>query len=123
MKIDRAFLGELGLGDLTEEQSTVLISLLVRTLEKRVGTQLAERLSETQLAEFSRLLDRGENEAALEFLRDSIPDFQAVVQEHLDLLKEELTVTSTQIRDLLRERVLSPANVPSGRDGGDSARR
>ncbi|MDN5276025.1 MAG: hypothetical protein JWN33_674 [Candidatus Saccharibacteria bacterium] len=56
--LDDNFLEELGLGGLPEDQKQPFLQLVYDRLEMRVGTQLSEGMSDEQLEEFEKIIDR-----------------------------------------------------------------
>ena len=59
LKLDNSLLEELGLGTLPEEQKKAMLQHIYETLELRVGTQLANQMTDAQLEEFERFIDAG----------------------------------------------------------------
>lgn len=71
---------------LTEEELRELIPVAFADLELAVGNALSEGLSDEQLAEFERLVDRDDDEGASAWLEANRPDYPAVVEHQLELL-------------------------------------
>ncbi|MEX0934620.1 MAG: DUF5663 domain-containing protein [Candidatus Saccharimonadales bacterium] len=101
LKIDDKFLQDLDLGGLPLEEKDLLISQIYEQLELRVGTRLAEGMSNQQLEEFGEFVDRDDKDAALEWLNKNFPDYPKVVEEELNSLKEELKQQSQQIKQAI----------------------
>jgi hypothetical protein len=59
-QLDDNFLKDLGVVSLPDDQKEVLLQHIYEELEVRVGTQLAEGLSDEQMEEFDALLQRDE---------------------------------------------------------------
>jgi hypothetical protein len=59
-QLDDAFLQEVGLGGLPEEQKQAFLAHFREQLELRVGTRLSDGLSDAQLEEFEAFIDRNE---------------------------------------------------------------
>jgi len=57
-QLDDKFLEEVGLGNLPEEQKKPFLLHIYNELELRVGTKLSTGLSDEQLAEFEKIIDR-----------------------------------------------------------------
>ncbi len=74
-QLDDQFLKDVGLGDLPEEQKQAFLQHTYETLEERVGTRLADSLSEAQLQEFEGFASQNE-EKTYAWLRANIPDYQ-----------------------------------------------
>ncbi len=59
-QLDDQFLQSIGLGDLPQEQKEAFLQHTYETLEERVGTRLADGLSEAQLQEFEAFASQDE---------------------------------------------------------------
>lgn len=59
-QLDDKFLQELGLDQLPEEQKKPFLEHIYSELELKVGTRLSDGLSDTQLEEFEKIIDRDE---------------------------------------------------------------
>jgi len=59
-QLDDSFLQSLGLGALPDDQKAPLLQHIREELEQRVGTKLADGLSDAQLAEFEGIIERDE---------------------------------------------------------------
>jgi succinate dehydrogenase flavin-adding protein (antitoxin of CptAB toxin-antitoxin module) len=57
-QLDDKFLEEAGLGNLPQEQKKPFLQHIYNELEMRVGTKLSEGLSDDQLGEFEKIIDR-----------------------------------------------------------------
>lgn len=85
-QLDENFLKDLGLGDLPQEEKTAFLQYVYDQLELRVGTRLAEGLSDAQMGEFESLIDRDETKVR-EWLANNMPqyeqapDFKALVDQ------------------------------------------
>lgn len=140
-KLDDEFLRTLGLGDLPPEDRGTLLRLLYEELELRVGTTLAEGLSDADLDEYESLVEHElgagttwlqandpgyassnaferflesaaasnsrpsedwllNEYASLRWLELHRPNYQNVVAEHYDVLREMVA----QYRDRLLDR-------------------
>lgn len=75
-QLDDNFLKDLGLDNLPEEQKTAFLQHIYEELELRVGTRLAEGLSDKQLSEFESLIERDEQKVQ-EWLQQNLPDYQS----------------------------------------------
>ena len=73
-KLDDDFLKELGLDSLPDEQKKAFLQHIYSELELRVGTKLSDGLSDTQLEEFEKIIDRNE-EAVVSWLASNAPNF------------------------------------------------
>ena len=57
-QLDDKFLDEIGLGDLPDDQKRAFLQHIYEELELRVGTKLSDGLSDQQLQEFEKVIDR-----------------------------------------------------------------
>lgn len=100
LKLDNNLLDELGLGSLPEEQKRAMLQHIYDTLELRVGTNLANQMTDQQLEEFERFIDDGgdANQAqALQWLEANLPHYKQVVNEVFEQLKAEVKQMAPQI--------------------------
>ncbi len=73
-KLDDDFLKELGLDSLPDEQKKAFLQHIYSELELRVGTKLSDGLSDAQLEEFEKIIDRNE-ELVVSWLASNAPNF------------------------------------------------
>lgn len=101
LKLDNDLLKELGLGGLPEEQKRAMLQHIYDTLELRVGTNLANQMTDKQLEEFEEFIDddeRGANQAqALQWLEANLPNYKQVVNDVFEALKMEIKQMAPQI--------------------------
>ncbi len=100
LKLDNNLLAELGLGGLPEDQKKAMLQHIYETLELRVGTQLANQMTDKQLEEFERFIDAGgdQNQAqALQWLESNLPNYKQVVNDVFEALKVEIKGMAPQI--------------------------
>jgi hypothetical protein len=104
--LDYNTLDELGLGQLPPEEKKAMLTHILETLEMRVGTTLASRMTDEQLNDFERLMPletdtpeaaKEKERSALTWLETNFPNYKDVVKNELDKLKEEIKASSTQI--------------------------
>ena len=57
-QLDDKFLSDIGLGDLPADQKQAFLQHIYEELELRVGTKLSDGLSDQQLEEFEKIIDR-----------------------------------------------------------------
>lgn len=105
-KLDNNLLEELGLGTLPAQEKNMMLRHIYDTLELRVGTRLAQQMSNQQLDEFEQLmplpndtpeLKEQKEKAALDWLSSNFPDYKQVVAEELEKLKSEVKQAAPQI--------------------------
>jgi hypothetical protein len=100
LKLDNSLLDELGLGSLSEDQKKSMLQHIYETLELRVGTNLANQMSDQQLDEFEKFIDDGgdANQAqALQWLESNLPNYKDVVNQVFEALKVEIKQMAPQI--------------------------
>lgn len=73
-QLDDQFLQSVGLGDLPEDQKEAFLQHTYETLEERVGTRLADSLSDDQLQEFEAFASQDE-EKTYGWLSAHAPDY------------------------------------------------
>lgn len=100
LKLDNNLLQELGLGSLPEDQKKAMLQHIYDTLELRVGTQLANQMTDQQLQEFEQFIDSGGDASqaqALQWLETNLPNYKQVVNDVFEALKGEIKQMSAQI--------------------------
>lgn len=100
LKLDNNLLNELGLTALPEEQKRSMLQHIYDTLELRVGTRLANQMTDQQLQEFEQFIDAGgeNNQAqALQWLETNLPNYKQVVNDVFEELKVEVKQMAPQI--------------------------
>ena len=100
LKLDNNLLDELGLGGLPADQKQTMLQHIYDTLELRVGTRLANQMTDQQLDEFERFIDTGgdANQAqALQWLETNLPNYKEVVNQVFEELKAEIKQMAPQI--------------------------
>lgn len=100
LKLDNNLLDELGLGALPEDQKRSMLQHIYETLELRVGTNLANQMTDQQLEEFEKFIDEGgdANQAqALQWLESNLPNYKQVVNDVFEALKAEIKQMAPQL--------------------------
>jgi hypothetical protein len=104
--LDDTTLDELGLGSLPPEEKSKMRAHILETLEMRVGTVLASRMTDNQLDEFERLMPlesdspemvKQKEQSALGWLEANFPNYKQVVADELEKLKNEIKQVAPQI--------------------------
>jgi hypothetical protein len=105
-KLDNELLEELGLADLSVDDKQSMLRQILETLEMRVGTSLASKMSDAQLDEFEQLMPtEGDSQEAIHqkeqhalvWLENNFPNYKQVVNDELEKLKAEIKQTAPQI--------------------------
>lgn len=97
IKLDDNLLAEMGLGALQKEEKTAFLRHMYETLELRVGTRLAERMSEQQMSEFEQFINANDEQGAFTWLESNFPNYKDVVAEEFEKLKAEVRPLVPQI--------------------------
>lgn len=99
LQIDDTFLSDLGLGNASDEQKQAFMRKVLETLELRVGTRLAEELTDEQVEEFEKIAPTETDSPEVveekqqqmdQWLKANHPDQEKVIAEEFDKLKKEL---------------------------------
>jgi hypothetical protein len=101
IKLDISILDEMGFSDISEADKKQLYGTFVEKLELNVGTILSQQMDDQQLADFMKLVDSGDQEAAKQWLEENMPKYKEVVSEELEKLKKELTDNAQAIKESL----------------------
>ena len=73
-QLDDKFLQDVGMADLPEDQKTAFLQHIYEELELRVGTKLADSLTDEQLAEFEGFVDK-DGERVTKWLAENAPNY------------------------------------------------
>ena len=114
LKLDDNLLDELGLGSLPTDQKRPMLQHIYDTLELRVGTTLANQMTDQQLDEFERFIDSGgdtDQAQALQWLEANLPNYKQVVNDVFGALKDEVRQMAPQI--LAASGSQAPAAAPA----------
>lgn len=97
IKLDENLLQELGLGALPAGEKDKFLKHIYETLEMRVGTRLAAKMTDQQLDEFEAFIDRNDDNGAFHWLETNFPNYKEVVAEEFEKLKTEIKAVSQDI--------------------------
>lgn len=75
-RLDEQFLKDIGLDSLPDEQKKPFLQHIYSELELRVGTRLSDGLSDAQLEEFEKIIDR-DQEKVQAWLAEHAPNYQS----------------------------------------------
>lgn len=90
IKLDENLLQELGLADLPKEEKGNFLKHIYETLEMRVGTRLAEKMTEQQMTEFEQFINQNDEQGAFHWLETNFPNYKEVVADEFEKLKSEI---------------------------------
>lgn len=97
IKLDENLLVELGLAALPKDEKTSFLKHMYETLEMRVGTRLAERMSDQQMGEFEQFIKGNDEQGAFHWLENNFPNYKEVVAEEFEVLKNEIKPIAADI--------------------------
>lgn len=97
IKLDDNLLTEIGLGTLPKEEKSSFLKHMYETLEMRVGTRLAEKMSDAQMAEFEQFINSNDEQGAFRWLESNFPNYKEVVADEFEKLKGEIRPIAPQI--------------------------
>lgn len=97
IKLDENLLKEVGLEQLPSAEKDKLLKHTYETLEMRVGTRLAENMSDEQLNEFEQFVERNDDNGAFHWLEQNFPNYRDVVNEEFEKLKAEIKSVAADI--------------------------
>lgn len=99
--LDDKFLEDIGLTDLPEDQKKAFLQHIYEELELRVGTQLSEGLSDQQLEEFEKIIDKDQTVIGA-WISQYAPDYQnddifKRMQQALNLQADDVNLKSEYV--------------------------
>lgn len=97
IKLDENLLKELGLDALPKDEKGGFLKHIYETLEMRVGTRLAEKMTEAQMTEFEQYIQSNDEQGAFHWLEANFPNYKEVVAEEFEKLKDEIKVVAADI--------------------------
>jgi len=97
IKLDENLLKELGLDQLPKEEKGNFLKHIYETLEMRVGTRLAEKMTEAQMTEFEQFIQTNDEQGAFHWLEANFPNYKEVVAEEFEKLKTEIKAIAHEI--------------------------
>lgn len=110
IRLDDNLLQELGLGSLPAAEKDKFLKHIYETLEMRVGTRLAERMTDQQLDEFETFIDRKDDQGAFHWLETNFPNYKEVVADEFEKLKTEIKAVAS---DILTASAQQAGGVPA----------
>lgn len=97
IKLDEALLEDLGLKQLSVAQKNALLKTMYEEIETRVGTDLANAMTDAQLDEFEQFIDADDEVGALAWLEANFPDYRQVVAGQYEGVLTEIRLFRTEI--------------------------
>jgi tRNA uridine 5-carbamoylmethylation protein Kti12 len=95
-QIDDKFFEEVGLSDMPADQKTAFAEHLMHELEDRIGSKIAENLSEQQLDEFDKISET-DVESAKNWFANNYPNYTDLVSAEFNNIKSEVLANRGQI--------------------------
>ncbi len=108
IKLDDNLLAELGLHALPVEEKRNLLRHIYETLEMRVGTTLAQQMTDAQLDEFESFINNNDEAGALHWLETNFPNYKDVVASEFERLKNEVRQAAPQILASVSQAAATP---------------
>lgn len=112
IKLDNNLLIELGLGNLPVEDKRKMLAHIYETLEMRVGTELANQMTDDQLLEFEDFIKRNDESSALDWLEQNFPNYRDVVASEFEKLRAEIAQSAPQIVAASGVALTSAGDIP-----------
>ncbi len=88
---------EMGLSGLDTEQREQLMVSLGDLLETRISEVLANRMEDAQFAEFEKLVQAGDANAVLNYIRMIVPDYDQLLRAEMDKIKSEFGAEAAEL--------------------------
>jgi hypothetical protein len=82
------FVDSLGI---VEKDKDLMIASIYQNLKIRLGLKIAEQLNDDQLKELEKKYSIGDNQQAFSQLEELIPNFDSLIAQELQNIKEELS--------------------------------
>jgi hypothetical protein len=143
-QLDDKFLADIGLNDLPDDQKQPFLQHIYEELELRVGTRLSDGLSDTQLEQFEKIIDRDQPtidgwiaQFAPNFTDDEVfkrmqaatkleptdPNLKAefVATKWLEVNRPDYRQVVAQVLDELKKEIISNRDTILGQAGGQAA--
>lgn len=97
--LDDQTLKELGLDGFSETEKNAILKRIYESLELRIGSRIAQKVSEEELKKFTEMTEQGKDEEAAQWLKEQVPEYQDIANEELDKIKQEIKDTSRNIME------------------------
>ncbi len=141
-QLDDKFLADIGLNDLPDDQKQAFLQHIYEELELRVGTRLSDGLSEQQLEQFEKIIDRDQPtidawiaQHAPDYLSDEVfarmqesakleatdPNLKAeyVATKWLEVNRPDYRQVVAQVLDELKREIIANRDTILEGNGGD----
>ena len=88
--LDSEFLSDVGLSDIPDELQALFLDHVLSTLRYHVAVRLSESMADDEIDEARRLIDEGDQEACVTYLKQVCPGYAEIVVEEFESLKAEI---------------------------------
>lgn len=117
IRLDDKLLEEVGLGRLPGDLRKPMLKHIYNILEERVGLVLAGQMTDSQLDDFERIIDPGDESKGLGWLQKNMPQYKEVVADEFEKLKVDIRDSATEI---LRSEGIEPGSPVTTHVSGDA---
>jgi hypothetical protein len=100
---DKALVSELDGDDLSEEGQSKLLSSYYESLRMKVSMALEDLLTDEQLEEFDKISRNGNEIASEEWFKTTVPNYDQIVAEQADILKQDIKQHTAIIESAIDE--------------------
>ena len=82
-----------------DDEKEAFLDYVYDELKLRVGDELSKELSDEQLEQFEKLINGGDQDAAVTWLDKHCPNYKEAVKQELERLKEEIIASRDRLLD------------------------
>jgi hypothetical protein len=107
LNLDDAFINEVGMGDLSEDEKKYFVQYVIGTLQLRIGNRLSEDLSSEQIDEMEEKfvvsdsdapeVAQQKQQAVTEWLKANHPNYAEIVAEETAKIKQDMRTNAASI--------------------------
>ena len=88
--LDDEFLADIGLSDISDAEKQQVLEDVRTSLEAKVGVKLVQDMSEEHVNQFNDIIKRDDSKAAMDWLKNNVPNYQDIVMQELEALVEQI---------------------------------
>lgn len=93
-QLDPQFIADFSLEGLNEDQQAEMAAQILDSFQLRMNRVIGEKLTEEQVQEFEALDPDSDEDAVLNWLRKSLPDYDAIVAQEYEAFKQDFAEAS-----------------------------
>jgi len=93
----------LELKNLPEEKKSALLEKMVEIIQNRITLRILDALSEKEKEELDKLMDAKKEEKIDQFLREKVPNFDALTIAEILKFKEEMVDNLKVIKEVIKK--------------------